>query len=167
MASFTQDQGHICRRLFRKKLCSLAWDGNGWNLPTFSLLSRFKRDPLPTLLLSRDARSFEPNDGVSSHERDERGSTELGCLLNDPVHSIAFEKGLSDRESRTSAYWSVVLFQDLSEKLMTVELSHLDQVATASVIAHPEGLANPGTEACSYMVEQGTRDGRGPILHLL
>ncbi len=167
MASFTQDQAHIGRRLFGKKLSGLAWNGNDWNLPTFGLLSRFERDPLPTLLLSRDARSFGPNDGVSSHERDERGCAELGCFLNDPVHSIAFQKGLSDRDSRTSAYWSVVLFQDLTDKLVTVELGHLDQVPTASVISHPEGLADSGTEACSYVVEQGARDGRGPTLDLV
>ncbi len=167
MASFTQDQSHVCRRLFRKKLSGLAWGGNRWNLPTFGLLSRFERDPLPTLLLSRDTRSLGPNDGVSSDERHERGGAELGCFLNHPVHSIAFQKGLSDRDSRTSAYWSVVLFQDLTEKLVTVELGYLDQVPTASVISHPEGLADSGTEACSYMVEQGARDRRGPILHLL
>jgi hypothetical protein len=60
-----------------------------------------------------------------------------------------------------------VLFQDLADKLVTVELGYLDQVPTASVISHPESLADPGTEACSYVVEQGTRDGRGPILHLV
>jgi len=167
VASFTQDQVRIRRRLFGKKLTGLAWGGNGWNLPTFGLLGRFERDPLPTLPLSRDARGFGPNDGVSSDERHERGGAELGCFLNDPVHSIAFQEGLSDRDSRTSAYWSVVLFQDLADKLVTVELGYLDQVPTASVISHPESLADSGTEACSYMVEQGTRDGRGPILHLV
>jgi len=74
-----------------EKRSGFAWGRYGWNLPTFGLLSCLKCDPLPTLLLSRDTQGVGPNDHVSSYERDERGGTELGRFLNDPVHSIAFQ----------------------------------------------------------------------------
>jgi len=60
-----------------------------------------------------------------------------------------------------------VLFQNPADKLMTVELGDLNQVPPASVISHPEAVADPSTEAGSYVVEQGARDGRRPPLHLI
>jgi hypothetical protein len=86
--------------------------------------------------------------------------------LNDPVHPVAFEQGLSEDEGMG---WGLTdaLLQHCTADRLPVDTGGDDSIAPPSLVPEPKLFPNPETKTVPQMGAEGACDRHGTVLNLI